>query len=85
MKPSRSQEMRWGLYALGGDGCALYKGRGEGLSPKSFREEKKKKKEMQREEQTGQKPGFIISILLMKKLRTREVKPVAQGHSAFDS
>lgn len=43
MKPSRSQEMRWGLYALGGDGCALYKGRGEGLSPKSFREEKKKK------------------------------------------
>jgi len=51
----------------------------------SHLERKKKKKEMQREEQTGQKPGFIISILLMKKLRTREVKPVAQGHSAFDS
>ena len=51
----------------------------------SHLDSKKKKKEMQREEQTGQKPGFIISILLMKKLRTREVKPVAQGHSAFDS
>lgn len=79
MKPSRSQEMRWGLYTLGGGECALYKGRGEVLSPKSFR----KKKEMQREEQAVQKPGFIISILLMKKLRTREVKPVAQGHSAI--
>ena len=43
------------------------------------------RKEMQREEQTVQKPGFIISILLMKKLRIREVTPVAQGHSAFDS
>ena len=82
MKPSRSQEMRWGLYALGGGGCALYKGRGEGLSPKSFREKKKKGNA---EGRTVQKPGFIISILLMKKLRTREVKPVAQGHSAFDS
>ena len=73
--------MRWGLYALGGGGCAVYKGRGEGLSPKSFRE--KKKMEMQREEQTVQKPGFIISILLMKKLRTKEVKPVVHGHSAI--
>ena len=43
----------------------------------------KKKMEMQREEQTVQKPGFIISILLMKKLRTKEVKPVVHGHSAI--
>lgn len=39
--------------------------------------------EMQREEQTVQKPGFIISILLMKKLRTKEVKPLVHGHSAI--
>lgn len=45
--------------------------------------EKKKKMEMQREEQTVQKPGFIISILLMKKLRTKEVKPLVHGHSAI--
>ena len=47
--------------------------------------ERKKKKKGNAEGRTVQKPGFIISILLMKKLRTREVKPVAQGHSAFDS
>ena len=34
---------------------------------------------MQREEKAVQKPGFIISILLMKKRKTREVKSVAQG------
>ena len=45
--------------------------------------EKKKKMGMQREEQTVQKPGFIISILLMKKLRTKEVKPLVHGHSAI--
>lgn len=38
---------------------------------------------MQREEQVVQKPGFSISILLTKKLRTREVKPVTQGHAAI--
>ena len=45
----------------------------------------RRKKKGNAEGRTVQKPGFIISILLMKKLRTREVKPVAQGHSAFDS
>lgn len=30
-----------------------------------------------------QKPGSLISILIMKKMRIREVKPIAQGHSAM--
>lgn len=37
------------------------------------------KREIQREDKVVEKTGFIISILLMRKLRTIEVEPVAQG------
>ena len=82
MKPGSSSALgEWeeGLYALEGGGHALQKGQGERLCFISFGEET----EMQREEKAVQRLGFIISILLMKKLSTREVNQLPKVTQQF--